>query len=97
MFKLDDDIMQQLRATFKIEAAENIQAMNRVLLALEANPEGDERAALLEEIFRFAHSLKGAAGASDFGDVERTAHKLESAFGAAKAGKIKLTTELCDV
>ena len=42
MFELDDDIMRQLRATFKIEAAEHIQAMNRVLLALEDNPDSDE-------------------------------------------------------
>ncbi len=97
MFTLDDDIMRQLRATFKVEAAEHIQAMNRVLLALEENPEGEERNKLLEEIFREAHSLKGAAGAADFPEVESTAHKLESAFGAAKSGKIKLTRDLCDV
>ncbi len=97
MFTLDDDIMQQLRATFKVEAAEHIQAMNRVLLALEENPEGKERTQLLEEIFREAHSLKGAAGAADFPEVESTAHKLESAFGASKSGKIKLTRDLCDV
>jgi len=97
MFTLDDDIMRQLRATFKVEAAEHIQAMNRVLLALEGNPEGDERAALLEEIFREAHSLKGAAGAADFPEVEATAHKLENVFGVARGGKIKLTRDLCDV
>ncbi|MBI5302730.1 MAG: hybrid sensor histidine kinase/response regulator [Chloroflexi bacterium] len=97
MFNLDDDIMRQLRATFKIEAAEHIQAMNRVLLALEQNPEEQERAALLAEIFREAHSLKGAAGAADFPDVEKTAHKLESVFGAAKTGKLQLTRDLCDV
>jgi len=97
MWELDEDIMRQLRATFKIEAAEHIQAMNRVLLALEENPDGDDRQPLLEEIFREAHSLKGAAGAADFGEVESTAHKLESVFGAAKAGKLKLTHDLCDV
>ncbi len=97
MFELDDDLMRQLRATFKLEAAEHIQAMNHVLLALEENPESDQRQALLEEIFREAHSLKGAAGAADLGEVEATSHKLESVFGAAKAGKIKLTHELCDV
>ncbi len=97
MFNLDDDIMRQLRATFKIEAAEHIQAMNKVLLALEQNPEDQERTALLAEIFREAHSLKGAAGAADFPEVEKTAHKLENVFGAAKTGKIKLTGDLCDV
>ena len=97
MFELDDDILRQLRATFKIEAAEHIQAMNRVLLELESNPAGDERQPLLEEIFREAHSLKGAAGAADFGEVEATAHKLESVLGALKAGRITLTGDLCDV
>ena len=97
MFQLDDDIMQQIRATFKVEAAEHIQAINRILLTLEKNPAGDERAALLEEIFREAHSLKGASGAADLREVESTAHKLENIFGAAKAGKITLTRELCDV
>ncbi|MEW5721400.1 MAG: Hpt domain-containing protein, partial [Chloroflexota bacterium] len=97
MFTLDDDIMRQLRATFKVEAAEHIQAMNRILLALEQNPEGEERAELLEEIFREAHSLKGAAGAADLGEVEATAHRLENTFGAARSGKIKLTREICDV
>ena len=97
MFTLDDDIMQQLRATFKIEATEHIQAMNRVLLALEQNPEGDERKQLLEEIFREAHSLKGAAGAADFPQVEKTAHKLENVFGVARKGALNLTRDLCDV
>jgi len=97
MFTLDEDIMRQLRATFKVEAAEHIQAINRVLLALEKNPDDKDRAALLEEIFREAHSLKGAAGAADFGEVEATAHKLENIFSAAKAGKITLTRDLCDV
>jgi len=94
---LDDDIMRQLRATFKVEAAEHIQAMNRILVALEKNPEGEERAELLKEIFREAHSLKGAAGAADFGEVEATGHRLESVLGAAKSGDIELTPDLCDV
>jgi two-component system chemotaxis sensor kinase CheA len=97
MFNLDDDLLRQLRATFKIEAEEHLQAMNRALLALEQNPAEKERTALLAEIFREAHSLKGAAGAADFPEVEKTAHKLENVFGAAKAGKITLTRDLCDV
>ena len=97
MIMLDDDIMRQLRATFKVEAEEHIQAMNRILLALEKNPDGEDRADLLEEIFREAHSLKGAAGAADFGEVEATGHRLESVFGAAKAEEIELTADLCDV
>jgi len=97
MVMLDDDIMRQLRITFKAEAADHVQAMNRILLGLEKEPNGKERAELLEEIFREAHSLKGAAGAADISDVEATAHKLESVFSAAKDGEIELTADLCDV
>lgn len=97
MFNLDDDLMRQLRATFKIEASEHIQALNRVLLILETDPDSAQAKPLLEEIFREAHSLKGAAGAADFAQVESTAHKLESVFSAAKNGRIQLTPEVCDV
>lgn len=97
MVMLDDDIMRQLRATFKMEAKEHIQAMNRVLLALEDDPPEDERAELLEEIFREAHSLKGSAGAADVPEIEGIAHRLESVFSVAKSGELELTPELCDV
>jgi two-component system chemotaxis sensor kinase CheA len=97
MVMLDDDIMRQLRATFKAEAADHVRAMNRILLELEKGSNGRERAELLEEVFREAHSLKGAANAADFGEVQATAHRLESVFGAAKTGDIELTAELCDV
>jgi len=97
MFELDDDIMRQLRATFKVEAAEHIQAINRILVALEKGPQEKERAALLEEIFREAHSLKGAAGAAGFDEVEATGHRLESVMSAANAGELELTGDLCDV
>ena len=97
MFDLDDNIMRQLRETFKIEAAEHIQAMNRLLLALEQNPSASDRAKLIEEIFREAHSLKGAAGATDFNEVERVGHKLETVFGLAKSGKLEMSHELFDL
>lgn len=97
MAMVDEDILTLLRATFRVEAAEHIQAMNRVLLALERNPPQEERAELVEEIFREAHSLKGASNAAGFGEVEATAHRLESVLGAVRSGKIELSAALCDV
>lgn len=97
MFTLDDNIMRQLRATFKVEADEHIQAMNHALLALETGVAQEERNKLLEEIFREAHSLKGAAGAADLDQVEATAHHLESVFFATKNGEVELSPDLCDV
>jgi len=97
MVMLDDDIMRQLRATFRVEAEEHVQAMNHALLALERGARGEERIELLEEIFREAHSLKGASGAADISDVEAIGHRLESVFGAAKEEQIELTADLCDI
>ena len=59
--KLGDDLLRELLATFAVEAAEHIHAINAHLLALEKGPEPDEARELLAEIFREAHSLKGAA------------------------------------
>lgn len=97
MITFDDDIIQQLRATFKIEADEHIQAMNRILLDLEKGVDDDRHAKLLEEIFREAHSLKGAAGAVDLRDVEATGHKLESLLDATRSGTLSMSPELFDL
>ncbi len=56
-------LIAQLMTTFLGELEEHVRALNRDLLALEKNPTGDERARSerLKELFRTAHSLKGAA------------------------------------
>lgn len=76
-----DDLLGPLLATFAAEAAERLQAMNRHLLALERG-EGD--ALLGAELFREAHSMKGAARAVNLADVEGLAHELEDIFAGLK-------------
>jgi len=72
----NDELQQLLLATFADQAKEQLQTINQRLLALE-EAEGDDKGPLLEEIFREAHSLKGASRAVDLGRVETVAHKLE--------------------
>jgi len=64
------DLQAELMATFSVEAEEHLQAMNRHLLALEAGSTLEARRQLIAEIFRAAHSLKGAARAVSLPEVE---------------------------
>ncbi len=92
----DADIMRQLMSTFIDEANEHLDALNRQLLDLEkSGAQGDQ--ALLEDIFRDAHSLKGAARAVDATTIEATAHGLESVFSAKKCGKLEFSAEVYDL
>jgi two-component system chemotaxis sensor kinase CheA len=72
-----DDLLGPLLAMFAVEAAEHLQAMNRHLLSLERGA-GD--AELRTELFRVAHSMKGAARAVNLMEVEGLAHELEDIF-----------------
>jgi two-component system chemotaxis sensor kinase CheA len=86
----DEDILRQLISTFKIEADEHLDVLNKRLLELEKAEAAADCTALLEEIFREAHSLKGAARAVEAGAIETTAHSIENLFATAKRGELVL-------
>src|SRR3954466_6918676 len=81
----DDEFLQALRATFKVEADEHVQTIASGLLELERAPEDDgERRALIEVVFRAAHSLKGAARGVNLTDVETICQSMEDIFATCK-------------
>ncbi|HEX4120751.1 MAG TPA: response regulator [Verrucomicrobiae bacterium] len=80
----EEEFLKSLRATFKVEAAEHLQAIAAGLLALEKAPPANEQRAHVETVFRAAHSLKGAARAVNFAAVESVCQSLENAFAAWK-------------
>jgi two-component system, chemotaxis family, sensor kinase CheA len=84
---------RELRNLFKIESEEQLQRLDRGLLDLEKNPENQ---ALLEEMFREIHSLKGGARMLLLPEMEEIAHRFESALGAAKKGALRLTSDILD-
>jgi len=93
----NDELLKKLLATFRVEADEHLQGMSSGLLALEKTPAGEERAALVERVFRQAHSLKGAARAVNLLDVESLCHSLESVFAGLKGGRIAVSGPLFDL
>ncbi len=94
---LSEEIHQQLIKSFKIEQSEHVQKINKGLLALEKNPIGSERQALLNEIFREVHSLKGAARTVGITSVESLGHGLEDLLLSAKEGYLIFSHNLFDL
>ena len=67
----------RLMAVFLDELAERVVAFNRDLVSLETESSEDARAELIANLFRGAHSLKGAAGIVGAGDIGAVCHHLE--------------------
>jgi len=78
---------------FREESDEQIQKLNKNLLKLEANPKDNTA---ISELFREAHSLKGAARMIGLNDIQLIAHKLEDVFGMAKECRLDVTAETID-
>ena len=92
----DDEFLQQLRAAFRVEAAEHLRSISGGLLELERVPGSDGRAAIVETVFRAAHSLKGAARAVNFARVESLCQLLEDVFAAWQRRQSGPTPEALD-
>ena len=78
---------RELRSLFKIESEERLQHLDDGLLRLEKTPTDPS---LLEDLFREAHSLKGAARMLGLIQIQTLAHQLEDALGVAKKGEAAL-------
>jgi len=93
----NEELLKKLLATFRVEADEHLGAISSGLLALEKMPQGEERAALVEKIFREAHSLKGAARAVNLLEIESVCQSLESVFAGLKGGRLDVSPPLFDL
>jgi two-component system chemotaxis sensor kinase CheA len=88
---LDRDALQlRLRALFLGELDQHVQALNRGLVALEERPSGADTEELVNELFRSAHSLKGAAHAAGVPPVETVCHHLEDVLARLRDGSLSL-------
>lgn len=92
----DDEFLQRLLATFKIEADENLKSITTGLLELEKTTDPDTRTRLIERVFREAHSLKGAARAVNKRDVELVCQSIEGVFSGLKRHTLALSPAAFD-
>src|SRR5271155_4854747 len=80
----EEEFISRLRATFRVEAEEHLQAISSTLLELEKSASSMPATAAVESAYREAHSLKGAARAVDFSDIEAICQAVEGIFAAWK-------------
>jgi two-component system, chemotaxis family, sensor kinase CheA len=84
MNERDEAFLKRLRETFRVEAAEHLQHISDGLLELEKGGEAAAQAQTVETVLREAHSLKGAARAVSFAEIEAVCQSLESVFASLK-------------
>lgn len=83
--------MDELTREFLIESQEGLDRMERCLTELEERP-GDT--ALLAEIFRSVHTIKGTTGFLGFKRLERLAHAGENLLGLLREGKLSASAPI---
>ena len=76
---MNDDDLNELIDAFTAETQEFLQSMETNLLAMETVGL-KERQAAVKEMFRAAHSIKGAGSMLGFQNVSAAAHTLEDCF-----------------
>jgi two-component system, chemotaxis family, sensor kinase CheA len=79
---------------FLLEAGELLETVDRELVALESTPRD---AALINNIFRGFHTIKGGAGFLEATPLVELCHKTENIFDQLRSGKMQLTPELLDL
>ncbi len=84
------DFQDHLLATFREEAAGYIESFTAGLLALESDLESSARRELLDELFRKAHSLKGAAQVTGLLETRDLANQLENALDAMRHAETEI-------
>jgi len=73
---------------FLVESHENLDALDRALVALEQNP-GDHE--MLASIFRTIHTIKGTTGFLGFSQLEAITHVGENLLSRMRDGVLTLT------
>src|SRR5574337_1213387 len=91
------DIKGERFREFLAEAEDILNSMGKGLLKLGKGVKaGIIDPAVLNSIFRSAHTLKGMAALFDFTEVSMLSHSLEDTLDLLRLDKIALTNEVLD-
>lgn len=86
--------MEELLQDFLTEAGDLLSDVDNKLVELEKRPDD---AALLNDIFRGFHTIKGGAGFLNAEQLVALCHRTENLFDKLRNNEIKLTPEIMDV
>ncbi len=94
---LNEKIRERLLNTFKNEAHEHIQLISNQLIKYENETDRNIKANLIEEIYRAAHSLKGAARAVGLSAIVELCQSIENVFSGFKKNELEEDHQLFDI
>src|SRR5579872_6283268 len=79
---------------FLVESFENMDQLDRDLVALEKDPGSRE---ILARVFRTIHTIKGTCGFLSFSKLESVTHVGESLLSRLRDGDMRLSPEITSV
>lgn len=88
------DEMQEIIQDFLNESSEILEGLDNKFVELEKAPEDLQ---LLNDIFRSAHTIKGAAGFLGFKQLVEVAHATENVLNKLRQGEMKVNSAIMDV
>lgn len=88
------DEMEEYKEMFIAESQESLNALSQALLDLEDNPEEMD---ILNNIFRYAHTLKGMSATMGYDKIADLSHKMENLLDKIRQGTISLSTDIVDI
>ncbi|WP_046166218.1 Hpt domain-containing protein, partial [Chromobacterium vaccinii] len=86
--------MEELLGDFLMESTDLLSDVDNKLVELEKRPEDK---ALLNDIFRGFHTIKGGAGFLNVIPMVNLCHRTENLFDKLRNGEMHITSEVMDV
>ena len=86
--------MEQFKQTYFEECEDRIQEAES---GLSQMLDGDLSDAIVNQVFRAIHSIKGGAGAFGFDEIVSFSHQFETTLDLVRQGKISPDREMCNV
>jgi two-component system, chemotaxis family, sensor kinase CheA len=94
---MSEDRYKSLLAIFATEAQEHLHTINRYLLEWDESAGWGADEPALVDLFRAAHTLKGAAAAANIRQIHLLAYQLEAIFGKLRSGELEREAEVFDL
>ena len=91
---MDEQILNRMLQDFLEEARDQLDYLNLILVQLEEEP---SKEALIDEIFRTVHTLKGSAAFAGLKEISEISRKMEEVFGNVRKGTIKITSPFINI
>lgn len=85
--------MSKYLSLFVSDSADHLEALARDLVQLEK----DASAAVVDSMFRHAHSVKGMAASMGFESIAILAHRVEDVVHVVRTDRSKITSDLVDL